>query len=251
MIVFFQYYSFLSFTHELGKRLIEVANEEPVEEQQQTLSRAEWMGLSEIRPFNESDNPESTLKPTEGVDWAGIRAKYPEPEINRLREWIKQNKIIQNNCLLGDHIDDETDFQMVQPDQLNHEQKQIYNWVKHHHENHKQLLLIMLGTAGTGKSFTINALTSYLGKKLKRAAPTAKAAYIIHGETIHSLLDIPASNNNTEPFLELQNDRLRELQSKFKETDYLIVDEFSMLSQVLIYLFSPIYTLKHTDKILV
>ena len=37
MIVFFQYYSFLSFTHELGKRLIEVANEEPVEEQQQTL----------------------------------------------------------------------------------------------------------------------------------------------------------------------------------------------------------------------
>jgi hypothetical protein len=50
--------------------------------------------------------------------------------------------------------------------------------------------MILLGTAGTGKSFTINALSTYLGKHLKKAAPTAKAAFVIKGETLHSLLNI-------------------------------------------------------------
>jgi hypothetical protein len=43
----------------------------------------------------------------------------------------------------------------------------------------------MIGTVGTGKSFTIDAITHYLGNKLKKGAPTAKAAFIIGGETLH------------------------------------------------------------------
>ena len=84
----------------------------------------------------------------------------------------------------------------------------------------------MIGTAGTGKSFTINAITHYLGNKL------------IGGETLHSLLEIPVQNN-TAPFLPLKNEKLKELQEKFKNCKFLIIDEFSMLSQVMI---AKIYT---------
>lgn len=50
----------------------------------------------------------------------------------------------------------------------------------------KQLLLIINGTAGAGKSFTINALSRFLKTKVKRCAPTAKAAFLIKRLTIHS-----------------------------------------------------------------
>ena len=39
-----------------------------------------------------------------------------------------------------------------------------------------------IGSAGTGKSFTVAAITKMMREKLKKAAPTAKAAFIIHGK---------------------------------------------------------------------
>lgn len=46
--------------------------------------------------------------------------------------------------------------------------------------------MIINGSAGTGKSFTIFALSHLLKDQVKRSAPTAKAAFIIKGQTIHS-----------------------------------------------------------------
>ena len=55
--------------------------------------------------------------------------------------------------------------------------------------------MIVIGTAGTGKSYTIKAITHYLGRHLKKAALTAKAAFIIAGETLHCLLKIPVQKD--------------------------------------------------------
>jgi hypothetical protein len=50
---------------------------------------------------------------------------------------------------------------------------------------------------------------------------------------LHSTFAIPCTNNEREEFLPLKNDRLKELQLEFQEVNYLIIDEFSMLSQVM------------------
>ena len=70
-------------------------------------------------------------------------------------------------------------------------QKKAYNTVKHHFEDSslskEELLHLVIGVAGTGKSYLINALPKLLGSKCAVAAPTGKAAFNIKGVTIHSL----------------------------------------------------------------
>ncbi len=68
---------------------------------------------------------------------------------------------------------------------------------------------------------------------MKKGAPTSKAAFIISGETLHSVLEIPVQSKSSV-FLPLKNEKLKELQEKFKNCKILIIDEFSMLSQVMI-----------------
>jgi excinuclease UvrABC helicase subunit UvrB len=43
--------------------------------------------------------------------------------------------------------------------------------------------MIMLGTAGTGKSFTVAAISKLTINTIIRACPTAKAAFLIQGNT--------------------------------------------------------------------
>ena len=87
--------------------------------------------------------------------------------------------------------------------------------------------MIIIGTAGTGKSYTVSAISHYLKNSLKRAAPTGKAAFIINGETIHSLFQINVSNS----FKKLTGIKLKNLQDTFKNVDFIIIDEYSMLGE--------------------
>ncbi|CAF1066342.1 unnamed protein product [Brachionus calyciflorus] len=89
--------------------------------------------------------------------------------------------------------------------------------------------MILIRSAGTGKSFTVFAICTYLDQCLKRCAPTAKASFIIRGETIHSLLQISVDNENNN----LKSDKLKKLQEEFENVIFLIIDEFSMVSQKL------------------
>ncbi len=69
----------------------------------------------------------------------------------------------------------------VNPEDLNRLQLFTYKLIEEFKKKNEQILMILLGTAGTGKSFTVAALTKlYLGI-LKRACPTAKAAFLIIG----------------------------------------------------------------------
>jgi ATP-dependent exoDNAse (exonuclease V) alpha subunit len=91
----------------------------------------------------------------------------------------------------------------------------------------EQLLLIVIGTAGTGKSFLINAIC-YLfeeqdcAESLKVTIPTGIAAANIQGSTVFSLLSL--MNHN------LSGERLHRTQMVMKDVKLLVIDEYSFLS---------------------
>lgn len=115
--------------------------------------------------------------------------------------------------------------------QLNRQQQFAYSLVDQFKTEQKQLLMIIIGEGGTGKSFVINAISHLLDPHhhghVKRAAPTAKAAFLITGETCHRLLKIRPH----KPFVDLTGSSLAQLEEDFRDTSHVIIDEFSMLSQ--------------------
>ena len=94
-----------------------------------------------------------------------------------------------------------------------------------------QLLMIVIGTAGTGKSFLIDSIRSLFANhnaphSLKVTAPTGIAAANISGSTIFSLLSIL---NTT-----LTGTRLLSLQLVMQDVRLLIIDEYSFLSSAVL-----------------
>jgi ATP-dependent DNA helicase PIF1 len=95
------------------------------------------------------------------------------------------------------------------------------------------------GTAGTGKSYLIAAITkvlndvasSYnLASPVLRMAPSGIAAFNISGQTLHTALDVPAETT-IKP---LVGARLITLQTRLEPIKYLIIDEKSMVGKVLL-----------------
>ena len=89
------------------------------------------------------------------------------------------------------------------------------------------LRMLVLGTAGTGKSWLVYALSNLLGDHVRRAAPTGMAAFLIGGSTLHSLLSLPVRDRK-----DLQGDSLKKLQARLAGVKYIIIDELSTVSQV-------------------
>jgi ATP-dependent DNA helicase PIF1 len=58
--------------------------------------------------------------------------------------------------------------------------------------------MIIYGTAGTGKSYLINAIASQLKDDCCLTATTGIAAFNINGVTIHSLLQLPVRNQGAK-----------------------------------------------------
>jgi len=77
--------------------------------------------------------------------------------------------------------------------------------------------MILTGTAGSGKSFTVYAISTFLNGIIKRAAPTAKAAFLIKGETLHALLDL---NNKSSDICRLKVKSYRGLNKDFKTSNF-------------------------------
>ncbi|CAM9650624.1 unnamed protein product, partial [Laminaria digitata] len=125
---------------------------------------------------------------------------------------------------------------VILPEQLNERQSQAFDNVKRHFEVGGDIALhqMALGTAGTGKSWLLYALSHLLGGHVKRAAPTGMAAFLIGGSTLHSLLYLPVCGGKA-----LQGGGLSRLQERLtgamKEGvgggRYVIIDELLMGSQ--------------------
>lgn len=201
----------LSFDNNLSAKLIELRNNpDPDIDTEEELTRQSWMYASEMQPQNFNQDDESRPYVDLKYDWLTHRNKYTLLELESMHNWIQIQKQMYN------HNDNNQSIQIVLPEQLNIEQRLAYNIVKHHLDKNLQLLLLIIGTAGTGKSFTINAISRLLGRKLKRAAPTGKAAFLICGETCHQLFSLSVDKFETNKYIPLTNDRLAELESKLR-----------------------------------
>ena len=154
------------------------------------------------------------------------RASYTEQQIAEMPKWlatIKENANSVDFVQRYVHIDITT---------LNSMQNLAYSIVRSHFENQdqdrKQLFLMIIGFAGTGKSYIINAIRNLLGNKCAVTAPTGKASYNVKGSTLYSLLRLPVGSKACK---ELSGQSLIRLQTNLDNKEYLLIDEFSMLGQ--------------------
>ena len=90
------------------------------------------------------------------------------------------------------------------------------------------LQVVITGTAGSGKSYLINAIKSPLGDTCILTRTTGLAGYNIDGCTLHSALQLAVRNHNNN---DLQGTVLQRLQLPFSGKQYVITDEMSMLGQ--------------------
>ena len=104
---------------------------------------------------------------------------------------------------------------------LSDEQKIAFDTIENTHQN-----VLILGSAGTGKSTFVNYLKSASKKRIICACPTAVAALNIGGQTIHSLFQIQPRDFVFPEFLKLKA-RVRNV---LTATDILVLDEVSMIS---------------------
>ena len=192
--------------------------DQPCEEQENTCE--EWMILSELHtPFDNSEQtPESTR------DWHQHRPQYSDQQIHEMPTWIKNKK--------DNHATTEQ-YEVVDINSFSEMQGLAYNIVKSHFDSilseKEPLCLIIIGVAGTGKSYLINAIRNLLHSKCAVAATTGKASYNIRGVTIHSLLKLPIGSRGGK---DLTGQSLCRLQESLNEVDYILIDEYSMLGQV-------------------
>ncbi len=111
-------------------------------------------------------------------------------------------------------------------------QQLAYNIVKEHFEDTSvdkdPLCLIIVGVAGTGKSYLINSLRNLLQNKCAVTGTTGKASYNIKGVTIHSLLKLPVGSRGNK---DLTGQSLCRLQESLNTKQYILIDEYSMLGQ--------------------
>ena len=95
------------------------------------------------------------------------------------------------------------------------------------------------GNPGTGKSYLLNCLKLYLGKKLTVTSTTGISAINVKGITLHSLMGIYHINMD---FDTLVNSILKKSKSKFRKLNYLVIEECSMCDALIFSLLE--YTLR-------
>jgi ATP-dependent DNA helicase PIF1 len=102
------------------------------------------------------------------------------------------------------------------------------------------MLINLDSEVGTGKSYLIDMISRHLTAIAEdrghedpviRAVPTGVAAFNINGVTLHSLLKLPVKGY----FEPLTGDHLAQLQVKFHDCHFLIIDEKSMIGLKMLY----------------
>ena len=110
---------------------------------------------------------------------------------------------------------------------LNDTQTLAFSIVKSHAQRlatSESLRMIICGSAGTGKTYLINALKQIIRGKCIVTATIEIAAFNIHEQTLHSAALLLIHEKK-----ELQGESLQHLQLKLEGNEYLIVDEMSMI----------------------
>ena len=114
----------------------------------------------------------------------------------------------------------------------------INNWKEKKYSKHPYYFLT--GSAGTGKSFMIQQIITYLTNrniKYLLMAPTGVAAKNINGHTIHSALHI----RNTSTYFETLSHYNEQHKKELRQTKAIIIDEVSMVSEKLLSFISSLF----------
>ncbi|PAV63300.1 hypothetical protein WR25_02411 isoform E [Diploscapter pachys] len=111
-----------------------------------------------------------------------------------------------------------------------------------------QLLKFVSGEGGSGKTYLIDVIADTITMLFRKgnetdahcpsvllAAPTGRAALYIKGLTLHSLLGIEVDSNKRLAYYQpLKSDGRIEIRSRFRNCLLLIIDEISMISNVML-----------------
>ncbi|EXX67911.1 Pif1p [Rhizophagus irregularis DAOM 197198w] len=147
------------------------------------------------------------------------------------------NTFLSRNPKIGEEKNVLMDYQT-----LNVNQKIVFERIESHYHNmfegrqDEPLRIIVMGTAGTGKTYLIEAIRCRLREMAGESkspiavlALTGVAAFNTEGITIHSGLSILIVNNAN--CLDISGKRLKQLQDKLKDVSYVIIDEKSIVSR--------------------
>ena len=184
--------------------------------------REEWMFLAELKSKDDGTvNNNSEQSCTDY--WQHDRKLYTDEQIGNMPTWIedqKKNQPVNQNPLTS----------VIDVASFNKAQNVAYTIVFDHFlaEQKDQLLLIITGLAGCGKSYIINALKNLLQDSCKVCAYFGVAAFNVKGTTLHSLLQLPIKGKKSA---ELKANALCKLQEQLNGVEYLIIDEYSVIGQ--------------------
>ena len=156
---------------------------------------------------------------------------------------------------------------------LNNDQKRVYDKVSKavehliEHDNgscskencKNPLYLYVSGFGGTGKSYLIQALQSFVyiqkygfGKPADIAltAPTGLAAANIGGQTLHSVFRLPVEHGHQPKYISMKSTFLQQTREVMKNLKLIIIDEISMVSSsMLLYINLRTQELFGADKL--
>ena len=187
----------------------------------EAIEREEWMHLADLIPglFVDDGTQERCLP---NFVWQIDRNNYTESEIAEMPSWVKTKKESNSGVIQQTVVDTSTFSDM---------QRFAYNVIETHLQQScakDPLFLIIIGGAGTGKSYLIHAIRNLLQTSCVITATTGKASYNIGGFTIHSLLKLPVGPRGNK---DLVGNSLIRLQENLKDIKYILIDEYSMLGQ--------------------
>eukprot|EP00794_Sanderia_malayensis_P001070 gene1070-407_t len=204
------------------KLLIHLIRGETMEENYEPNEPGEWMHLSNLHAassVNQNHTP-----PPECHDWQESIKHYSEEQIVNIPSWIYVQKDLNSSpeAYVAENAIDITSF--------NKEQSNAYSIVFYHYvaEIRDQLLLIITGIGGSGKSYLINAFRNLLRDICKITTFLGVAAFNVKGCTLHRLLQLPIRSKRCG---ELNGNALQKLQTDLEEVQYLVIDELSVIGQ--------------------
>lgn len=100
----------------------------------------------------------------------------------------------------------------------------------------KRKSILLTSEAGCGKSFTISKIVhdgKYSGIQIGVTAMTGSAAVIIGGKTLHSFLGIGLGTKEVPELVAYTKYKLKKVYNLIRKVDILVLDEVSMLDDVL------------------
>lgn len=136
---------------------------------------------------------------------------------NKPEKIKKDNEIIENNIITREII-------------LNSEQEASLISFKNNNN------IFLTGPAGTGKSVTLKKMIEYCctkGYQYGVTATTGSAAFLIGGRTIHSYLGLGLGKDTPKNIFEYNRRNRPHVVKKLRELKVLIIDEISMLDNIL------------------